>query len=119
MYQRYGYLLDPHSAVASYVLYRYREKTADETPAIILSTASPFKFPQEVLFALEPDQPMAQTPLAALDRLKAYAPYPSFVPPLIESWTSGGPEHQEEIALEEMGEAFLSPGFETNPFHPL
>ena len=49
---RYGYLLDPHSAVGCRVLRKYRDETGDETPALLVSTASPFKFNQAVLEAL-------------------------------------------------------------------
>lgn len=46
------YLLDPHTAVAFDVLDRYRQETGDQTPAIVVSTASPFKFCDSVLSAL-------------------------------------------------------------------
>ena len=46
------YLADPHSAVAFHVLEEYRTQTGDETPAIVVSTASPFKFCADVLEAL-------------------------------------------------------------------
>ena len=47
------YLMDTHTAVASHVLKEYREKTGDMTPAVIVSTASPYKFAQDVLSAVE------------------------------------------------------------------
>ena len=46
------YLIDPHTAVAVHVLAQYRAETLDKTPAIIVSTASPFKFCDSVLSAL-------------------------------------------------------------------
>lgn len=82
---RYDYLLDPHSAVASHVLYQYREKTGDATPAIILSTASPYKFPQEMLLALEPDKGVVTNPLAALRRLESYYSMPIPFSPELKS----------------------------------
>ena len=51
-FEKYGYLLDPHSAVGYNVLQKYREKTGDGTPAILASTASPFKFNRAVLEAI-------------------------------------------------------------------
>jgi len=51
-FAKHGYLLDPHSAVGYSVLKRYREETGDATPALLVSTASPFKFNQAVLEAL-------------------------------------------------------------------
>ncbi len=46
------YLIDPHTAVAFHVLEQYRRETGDETPTIVVSTASPFKFCDSVLDAL-------------------------------------------------------------------
>ena len=46
------YLLDPHTAVASGVLRQYRAETGDMTPAVVASTASPYKFADSVLAAL-------------------------------------------------------------------
>jgi len=47
------YLMDTHTAVASHVLREYREKTGDTTPAVIVSTASPYKFAADVLAAIQ------------------------------------------------------------------
>jgi threonine synthase len=49
---RYGYLLDPHTAVAYGVLNKYQERTGDAAPAIVVATASPYKFCGGVLGAL-------------------------------------------------------------------
>lgn len=46
------YLIDTHTAVAYKVLKDYRAKTGDNTPAIVVSTASPYKFCDSVLEAL-------------------------------------------------------------------
>jgi threonine synthase len=51
-FTKHGYLLDPHSAVGYSVLRRYQQETGDTTPALLVSTASPFKFNQAVLEAL-------------------------------------------------------------------
>ena len=47
-----NYLMDPHTAVACHVLDEYRRKTGDQTVALVVSTASPFKFCDSVLDAL-------------------------------------------------------------------
>lgn len=49
---KYGYLLDPHTAVGYSVLSKYRQETGDGRPALLASTASPFKFGGAVLAAL-------------------------------------------------------------------
>ena len=47
-----GYLCDPHTAVALRVARQYRAKAGEQTPMVVLSTASPYKFPKAVLAAL-------------------------------------------------------------------
>ena len=47
-----GYLLDPHTAVAGHVLRQYRAKMNDAAPAVIIGTASPYKFAADVLAAV-------------------------------------------------------------------
>lgn len=53
--QKYGYTVDTHTAVAVDVYNQYKAETGDETPVVIVSTASPFKFNQSVLSALGKD----------------------------------------------------------------
>ena len=52
MFDENGYLIDPHTAVASRVYDDYLEATGDGTPAVILSTASPYKFASSVYEAI-------------------------------------------------------------------
>jgi threonine synthase len=51
-FEKYGYLMDPHSAVGYSVLQKFREETGDKTPTVLASTASPFKFNRAVLEAI-------------------------------------------------------------------
>ena len=67
MWQEHQYLIDPHTAVAFDVLDQYRKETGDETPAVVVSTASPFKFCDSVLGALGVDELAEGT--AILDQL--------------------------------------------------
>ncbi|AQP54372.1 threonine synthase [Vagococcus penaei] len=46
------YLIEPHTAVAKAVVKQYQDVTGDKTPTVIVSTASPFKFPQAILEAI-------------------------------------------------------------------
>ena len=46
------YPLDPHTAVGSFVAHKYQAETNDQTPMVVVSTASPYKFPEAVLHAL-------------------------------------------------------------------
>lgn len=52
IYNQNKYVADTHTAVAWQVAKNYQEKTNDSCPMIILSTASPYKFSDSVLSAL-------------------------------------------------------------------
>ena len=67
IYQKYDYLIDPHTAVAFDALEQYRSETGDQTPCIVVSTASPFKFCDSVLSALGEEE--KQNGLELLDEL--------------------------------------------------
>ncbi|MBR5236634.1 MAG: threonine synthase [Clostridia bacterium] len=47
-----GYVMDTHTAVAKCVYKQYKEETGDATKTVIVSTASPFKFTDNVLTAI-------------------------------------------------------------------
>jgi len=78
MYDRHGYLIDTHTAVAFSALEKYRAETGDGDPAIVASTASPFKFCSSVLEALG-EADIAQG-LDALDQLTAKTGQPAPAP---------------------------------------
>jgi len=50
-----AYLCDPHTAAGWYAAEQYRSETGDDRPMVVLSTASPYKFPAAVLQALGAD----------------------------------------------------------------
>lgn len=47
-----NYVIDPHTAVAAGVYQKYLRDTEDDTPTVIASTASPYKFTRSVMDAL-------------------------------------------------------------------
>ncbi len=51
------YLCDPHTAVAYSVASQYKAETGSNTPCVVLSTASPYKFSNSVLSALHSSIP--------------------------------------------------------------
>ena len=53
MYDAEGYVLDTHTAVASAVYEKYKADTKDTKPALIVSTASPYKFTRSVMNAID------------------------------------------------------------------
>lgn len=54
-FEKHGYTLDTHTAVAVDVYNQYVNETGDTTKTVIASTASPFKFNEAVLSALGVD----------------------------------------------------------------
>ena len=78
MFERHGYLIDTHTAVAFSALEQYRRETGDDTPAIVASTASPFKFCNSVLEAL--GEIGIASGLDALDQLTAKTGQPAPAP---------------------------------------
>ncbi|MTI70622.1 MAG: threonine synthase [Firmicutes bacterium] len=48
VFNKYNYLIDPHTAVAYSVYKDYKKETSDDTKTIIASTASPYKFTKTV-----------------------------------------------------------------------
>lgn len=54
LYEKTGYVIDTHTAVAGKVYQDYKENTKDMTKTIIASTASPYKFTRSVMNAIDP-----------------------------------------------------------------
>ena len=78
MYRTHDYLIDPHTAVAFSALEQYRKETGDQTPCVVASTASPFKFCGSVLGALGVTQ--VAPGLDALDQLSEKTGLPAPAP---------------------------------------
>ena len=74
VYDQFGYVIDPHTAVGSSVYRRYRASSGDEVPSVIDSTASPFKFEGSVMKALGQKTDLPDLELA--DRLSELAGVP-------------------------------------------
>ena len=78
IYTDCNYLSDTHTAVAIYAAEQYLKETNDTLPLVIDSTASPYKFANNVYRSLTGKEP--ESDLAALDQLTALTgveiPYP-------------------------------------------
>ncbi len=75
---KFDYVIDPHTAVGFDAIAQYRAETGDKSPALVVSTASPFKFCDSVLDALKvADQADG---LAILDQLTAVTGLPTPAP---------------------------------------
>lgn len=53
VFEQTGYLIDPHTAVASCVLDKYIDETGDEAKTVVVSTASPYKFTRSTMAAVD------------------------------------------------------------------
>lgn len=66
VFDKYNYAIDPHTSVAYGAYLQYKKEALNNYKTIILSTASPFKFPETVLKALGYN---ANDPLNSLSRI--------------------------------------------------
>ena len=53
LYDKTGYVIDTHTAVAYAAYGKYEKQTGDKTKGVIVSTASPYKFTKDVLCAID------------------------------------------------------------------
>ena len=100
MFQGNQYLCDPHTAVAFRVAQEYKNETSSGAPMVVLSTASPFKFPGDVLKAL--GQPVPEDEFEAMRQLAAHTNVPA---PQALASLQGQPERfDREIEPEQIRE---------------
>ena len=105
LYEKTGYVLDTHTAVAASVYRKYREQTKDETKTVIASTASPFKFTRSVMNAIDPSYD-AKGDFELADELSRIAKVA--VPQAIEEIRSAKVLHQTECEVGQMPEVVKS-----------
>lgn len=98
VYAKAGYLMDPHTAVAYAVHKKYRQDHADETPTIIVSTASPFKFARDVMKSL--GLPVVEDDFKVMQALSRYSGIK--VPPALEDLETLPVRHRALCPREEM-----------------
>ena len=70
LYKEENYLADTHTAVAVNVYEQYVNETGDNTPTVIASTASPYKFAKAVLSSVS-DEVLPDDEFAMVDALAA------------------------------------------------
>ena len=70
LYDKTGYVIETHTAVAAGVYKKYKEETKDtETKTVIASTASPFKFTRSVMDAIDKEKYDSMTDYELVDEL--------------------------------------------------
>ncbi|MDE6052418.1 MAG: pyridoxal-phosphate dependent enzyme, partial [Lachnospiraceae bacterium] len=53
LYEKTGYVIDTHTAVAAAVCDKYKKEISDDAKVVLASTASPFKFTRSVMNAID------------------------------------------------------------------
>lgn len=76
-----GYVIDPHTAVAAVVADKYQQETRDQSEMVVVSTASPYKFPEAVVAAIDPTH-TPESLLSSLHAVKKWSHIP--FPPAIK-----------------------------------
>ncbi|MDR2590618.1 MAG: threonine synthase [Oscillospiraceae bacterium] len=103
VFDRHNYLIDTHTAVAYNALQTYRNISNDETPTVIVATASPYKFCESVLEAL--GQANVSDGIKAIDELHKVTGVT--VPKPIERLKNANIRFNKSIKKDEMNTAVL------------
>ncbi|MDR1953870.1 MAG: threonine synthase [Clostridiales Family XIII bacterium] len=98
------YLIDTHTAVAYSVYLDYRAKTGDDTPAVIASTASAYKFADQVADCI--GLPKAADGFASIEALHEATGVP--VPPGLKGLRDKKILHSDTIKIDEMANVIAS-----------
>ena len=98
VFRETGYLCDPHTAVAFEAARQYKAACPDHHPVVILSTASPYKFPAAVAEGLglccEGDE------FAHMEAIENHTGRP--IPPFLGNLRQMPPLHEDVIPLSDM-----------------
>ncbi len=98
LYDAEGYVIDPHTAVASKVYNAYKNENNDEIKTVVVSTASPFKFESSVMKALGKNADLSDLDLA--DKLSKVANVK--VPNAVESLRNAEIRHKTVCEKDQM-----------------
>ncbi len=101
LYEKTGYIIDTHTAVASGVYNKYKTATGDvNTKTVIASTASPFKFTRSVMNAIDKDLYDQMSDFELVDELSKIGNVS--VPNAIEEIRTAPVLHDTVCAVDEM-----------------
>jgi len=104
LYDDTGYVIDTHTAVASFVYDEYRQKTGDDSKTVIASTASPYKFTPNVLKAIDPAA-ASDDAFALVDKLSELSR--TKVPTAVEEIRTAPIKHDKVVETADMKRAVL------------
>ncbi len=101
LYEKTGYVIDTHTAVAAEVYEKYRQETQDtDTKTVIASTASPFKFTRSVMNAIDQETYDSMSDFELVDELSKLANVT--VPQAIEEIRNARVLHDTVCEVEDM-----------------
>ena len=100
-YQKTGYVMDTHTAVAAHVCAQYRKDTQDEKKCLVASTASPYKFVRNVMTAIDPKYDEMED-FALIDELEKVSGFP--IPNAIKEIRDAEVRHTTECDADQMKE---------------
>ncbi len=103
LYETENYVIDPHTGIGAAVYEKYRAETGDETPTVIASTASPYKFARSVLHAIDAAAFDAHTDLEQFEDLHRVSGVA--VPNAIEELKSAEVRHDTVVDIGGMEKA--------------
>ena len=99
LYEKTGYVIDTHTAVAATVYKKYQQESGDYAKTVIASTASPFKFTRSVMNAIDAKYD-AMDDFALVDELSKIGNVA--VPQAIEEIRNADIRHKTVCEVEEM-----------------
>lgn len=102
IYERHSYLIDSHTAIASGALKLFREDCGDNSAAVILSTASPYKFAEFVINSILYRTENSINPTDSLSKLSG-----TEIPEYIKAIEKRPVRFKETVKKEEMKEKIL------------
>ncbi len=103
-FESYDYLLDPHTAVAMNAYNSYCADTGDSTKTVVVSTASPYKFAQNVYRAVSGND--EEDPFKAVKKLHSYTL--TDIPKEIKELETLEPIHTDVVEVEDIEKAIFA-----------
>ncbi|MCM1256585.1 MAG: threonine synthase [Roseburia sp.] len=100
LYEKTGYVIDTHTAVAAGVYEKYKKETGDSAKTVIASTASPFKFTRSVMDAIDKEKYDSLGDFELVDELSKIANVE--VPKAIEEIRNANVRHNTICEVDEM-----------------
>lgn len=106
LYEKTGYVIDTHTAVAAAAYDDYKAATNDDTKTVIASTASPFKFLKSVMKAIDSDKYGMKQDFDLIDDLSAVSKVK--IPQAVEDVRNAPVKHTGECDIADMKKAISS-----------